>query len=321
MARRFVNQLADQEGVDEIFLAANKQLRPNRNGDLYLQLDLCDRSGSISARLWNADDNLYHSFENGDFVRVRGTAQVFQGAMQVIVSRVQREPNPEIDEADFYPLSPAQIDRFAARLVELLRGLKNSHLLALAECFLIDSELMRKFCRAPAGVKNHHAYFGGLLEHVVTMMEAARRLCDVYPALNRDLLMMGVFLHDLGKIDELTYDRSLLYSDEGQLVGHLVMAVSMLDAKLKQAEELSGEPPPQALVLHLRHLIVSHHGEYQYGSPRLPMTLEALALTYLDNLDAKLNSFQQVLREDPSVDPNWTQFHAGLGRRLFKGAF
>ena len=122
MARRFVNQLADQEGIDEIYLASNKQLRPNRNGDLYLQLDLCDRSGSISARLWNADDNLYHSFENGDFVRVRGTAQVFQGAMQIIASRVQREPNPEIDEADFYPLSPAQIDRFAARLAELLRS-------------------------------------------------------------------------------------------------------------------------------------------------------------------------------------------------------
>lgn len=321
MARRFVNQLADQEAVDEIFLAGTKQLRPNRNGDLYLQLDLSDRSGSISARMWNADDNLFNSFESGDFVRVRGTAQVFQGAMQIIMTRVTREPNPDVDEADFYPLSPAQIDRLAARLAEMLRAMKNPHLQALAESFLTDTELMRKFCRAPAGVKNHHAYFGGLLEHVVTMMDVARRICDVYASLNRDLLLMGVFLHDLGKIDELNYDRSLTYSDHGQLVGHLVMVVSTLEAKIKKAEELSGESFPQALVLHLQHLIVSHHGEYQYGSPRLPMTLEALALTHLDNLDAKLNSFQQVLREDPSVDPSWTQYHAGLGRRLYKATF
>jgi 3'-5' exoribonuclease len=320
MPRRFIQQLSEQETVDEIFLAANKQLRPNRNGDLYLQVDLCDRTGTISARLWNADEALYNSFENGDFVRVRGTTQIFQGAMQMIASRIGRDRTAEIDEADFFPLTPGQIDRLTARLMELLRGMRDAHLRALAEAFLMDGELMARFCRAPAGIKNHHAYPGGLLEHVVTMMEAGRRICECYEALDRDLLLMGIFLHDIGKIDELTYERGLGYSDEGQLVGHLVLGVTLLDAHVPQAESLAGEPFPARTLMELRHLIVSHHGDYQFGSPKLPMTLEALALTYLDNLDAKLNTFQQLLREDATVDPSWTQYHAALGRKLYKRA-
>ena len=178
---------------------------------------------------------------------------------------------------------------------------------------------MAKFTMAPAGTKNHHAYHGGLLEHVVNLMEVVLRVSPCYPQINRDLLLMGAFLHDLGKTEELSYDRGLSYSDEGQLIGHLVMAVAMLDQKVAEAEKLSGEPIPAETVLRLKHMIVSHHGEYAFGSPKLPMTLEAVALCYLDNLDAKMNTFSSLMKEDPNVDSPWTTYNANLDRKLFKG--
>jgi len=179
---------------------------------------------------------------------------------------------------------------------------------------------MARFARAPAGVKNHHAYYGGLLEHVVNLMEVVLRISPCYPQIGRDLLLMGAFLHDVGKTDELAYERELAYTDEGQLIGHLVMAVGMLDAKVAEAEKLAGEPIPAEIVLRLKHMLVSHHGKYEFGSPKLPMTLEAVALYCLDNLDAKVNAFQQLLRDDPNVDSPWTGFNANLSRKLFKGA-
>ncbi len=320
MARRYVNELTHQESVDQIFLVANKQLRPNRNGNLYLQVDLSDRGGCISGRLWNASENIYRGFEDGDYVRVEGTAQVYQGAMQMIVTHMSRALAGEVDPEDFMPLVAVVIDRLAARMRELLRGMKNHHLRSIAECFLMDEELMRKLSQAPAGVKNHHAYHGGLMEHITNLMESCMRVAPLYPSLDADLLLTGAFLHDLGKVDELSYQRGFAYTDEGQLIGHLVMAVGMLDAKVRQAEELSGEPIPQELVLQLKHMIVSHHGEYEYGSPKLPMTLEAVALNLLDNLDAKLLSFEQQMRDDPNVESPWTLFNQNLGRKLYKGA-
>jgi 3'-5' exoribonuclease len=319
MARRYVNELTHQEPVDQIFLVANKQLRPNRNGNLYLQVDLSDRGGSISGRLWNANESTYRGFEDGDYVRVEGTAQIYQGAMQMIVTHISKALNAEVDPEDFMPLVAIDIDRLAARLGEMLRGMKNHHLKAIAECFLMDEELMRKLSQAPAGVKNHHAYHGGLMEHITNLMEVVTRVAPLYPSLDADLLLTGAFLHDLGKVDELSYQRGFAYTDEGQLIGHLVMAVGMLDAKVRQAEELSGEPIPQEIVLRLKHMIVSHHGEYEYGSPKLPMTLEAVALNLLDNLDAKLHSFEQQMRDDPNVESPWTLFNQNLGRKLYKG--
>ncbi len=318
MSRQFVKDLGQQESVNEIFLASNKQLRANRNGDLYLQLELSDRTGTISARMWNAKEALYKSFENGDFVRVQGTTQVFQGALQMIATDVAAASANDVDGEDFLQLSPQGIDRLSLRLAELLRGMKTPALLNIAECFLADEAFMGKFTRAPAGIKNHHAYPGGLLEHVVTMMEASVRIADLYPVLDPDMLLMGVFLHDMAKIDELAYDKGFSYTDEGQLVGHLVMAVSMLEAKVREAEELTGETIAKDTVIRLKHIIVSHHGEYEYGSPKLPMTLEALAVFYLDNLDAKLHAFQRMMDDDPNVADNWTVYNPNLGRKLFK---
>ncbi len=318
--RRFISELGHQEPVDQIFLASQKQLRPNRNGNLYLQVELSDRTGSISARMWNADDADYRGFDDGDFVRVEGATQLYQGALQLIATNVCKARSEEVDFDDFACLTPADIDRMAIRVAELLRGIKDAEVRNLAECFLADDELMRRFTRSPAGVKNHHAYPGGLLEHVVNLMEVVDRIVDRYPAVNADLLMMGAFLHDLGKVDELSCDKGLAYTDAGQLLGHTVLVLGILDQKVADAERLSGEPMCCETVLRLKHMIVSHHGQYEYGAPKLPMTLEAIALHHLDNLDAKLHNFEQLIRDDANLDSSWTQYHPNLSRKLFKGA-
>jgi 3'-5' exoribonuclease len=319
MARRFVSDLGAQDNVDQIFLASQKQLRPNRNGNLYLQVELTDRTGAISARMWNATEADYRSFEDGDLVHVEGTTQIFQGGLQLIATSICKARTEECDLADFMCLSPADIDRLALRLAELLRSMQDISLRSLAECFLADEDFMTRLARSPAGVKNHHAYPGGLLEHVVNLMELAGHVAAHYPAIDRDLLLMGVFLHDVGKIEELSSERGFAYTDAGQLLGHVVLAISLLDAKLREAESLIGEPMPEEAVLRLKHMIVSHHGEYEYGAPKLPMTLEAIALHQLDTLDARLHNFQQLMRDDANVDSPWTQYHQGLGRKLFKG--
>jgi 3'-5' exoribonuclease len=319
MSRRYINELAHQDAVDQVFVANDKQLRPNRNGNLYLQVTLSDRSGSIAARVWNATDVMYRSFENGDYIHVVGTAQLYQGAMQLIATRIHKVDASEVDEAEFVPVPVVPVDQLLRRLGEILRGMNDPHLVTLAECYLMDEALMTKFTMAPAGTKNHHAYHGGLLEHVVNLMEVIVRISPCYPQINRDLLLMGAFLHDMGKIEELCYDRGLSYSNEGQLIGHLVIAVEMVDRKVAEAEKLSGESVPEETVLRIKHMILSHHGEYAFGSPKLPMTLEAVALCQLDNLDAKVNTFAQLMREDPNVDSPWTTYNPNLERKLFKG--
>jgi 3'-5' exoribonuclease len=320
MTRRYVNQLANGDPVDENFLVADKQLRANRQGNLYLHLELRDKTGTVGARLWNASEGLARTFEPGDFLHVRGKTQVFQGALQIILSHVEVVDSTRIEPEDFLPRSTQNVGRLTARLREVLFGMANPHLRALAECFLIDEEFLRKFTSAPAGVKNHHAYHGGLLEHVVTLLNVADRIAELYPELDRDLLLTGIFLHDIGKVDELGYDRAFSYTDEGQLVGHLVMGVEMLRDKVERTADLTGEPFPPELLLRLKHMIVSHHGTHEFGSPKLPMTLEAVALHYLDNLDAKIHAFTREIRDDPCRESSWTPFQQNLGRRLFKGA-
>ncbi|MFO0901712.1 MAG: HD domain-containing protein [Pirellulales bacterium] len=319
MTRRFIQDLSEHESVDEIFLLADKQLRTNRQGGLYLQLRLVDRSGALVAMLWNASERVANAIDAGDYVRAQGTTQVYNGMMQMIATRVEKASLDDVDEKDFVQVNDEQIQHATVRLATLLRGVRNYHLRNLAEVYLVDEAFMERFTSAPAGIKNHHAYRGGLLEHVVNLMEVVTVVAPLYPQLDSDLLLLGAFLHDVGKISELTYERDFGYSDEGQLIGHIVMGVELLTQKIVDAEKLSGEDFPEELALRLKHMIVSHHGEYEYGSPKVPMTLEAIALHCLDNLDAKLHNFHQLLRESPGSDSRWTSYHAAIGRKLYKG--
>src|SRR5262245_45751626 len=188
MSRRFVRQLADGEGVEEVYLVADKQVRANRNGNLYLQLDLRDRTGTINARLWNAGEPLFRSFEAGDFLLVKGKVQMFQGTLQIILNHVNRVDTAQVDLTDFLPHTDQDVSKLYERLRSLLRKIGNPHLRALTEVFLMDPDFVDAFCKAPAGIRNHHAYIGGLLEHVVTLLDGADRLAPLYPEVDRDLL-------------------------------------------------------------------------------------------------------------------------------------
>ena len=319
MSRRFVNELADGESINQVFLASEKQLRTNRNGNLYLQVRISDRSGSLTAMLWNAQQRHLDSFENGDFVTVRGTSQVYNGTMQVLAKEVEKADSSGVEESDFVTFSLEKLETLLARLGEILRGLDNVHLRNLAECFLVDEEFMAALQQAPAGVKNHHAFRGGLLDHTLSLMETALLVAPRYTNLDKDLLVFGAFLHDLGKSRELTYSPDLGYSDQGQLIGHMVQGVVMLEEMIQQTNKQSDDVFPVELADQLRHMIVSHHGTQEFGSPKVPMTLEAVALHYLDSLDAKLHSFQQLIDEDVNTASPWTVYHPSIGRKIYKG--
>ncbi|HEY3969404.1 MAG TPA: HD domain-containing protein [Planctomycetaceae bacterium] len=319
MARRFINTLSDGETIEEIFLLGDKQLRANRNAALYLLVELRDKTGAISARMWNVTEDAVAIVNPGDYVHVKGKVQLYQGALQMIISHVQPVPVERLDPSDFIKQSHRDLGQLTARLREILQSITDPSIRALLDCFLIDEPFMTAFATAPAGMKAHHAFQGGLLEHVVNMLEIGNRIHDLLTGVDRSLLLAGIFLHDLGKVRELNFVSGCSYTDEGQLLGHLVIAVEMLTAKIAQTEKLLGEPFPAETGLRLKHLILSHHGTYEFGSPKLPMTPEAIAVHYIDNLDAKVHEFSRDIADDPNQQASFTPFNARLDRKLFKG--
>ena len=320
MPRKFLREFRDGDTVEEVFLLADRQLRANRNANLYLLASLRDRTGVMSGLMWNVSEDFLSHVNAGDYVRVKGKVQVYQGSLQMIISQISQEPSEGLDADDFRPPAARNVETLLSRLRELLLAIECPSLRMLMECFLVDEELMHNLSRAPAGVKTHHAYHGGLLEHIVNILETANRIADLYPEVDMDLLSAGIFLHDLGKIREMDADPSFVYTDEGQLLGHLVIGIEMLTARVLEVERMTGEPFPQETVLRLKHMIASHHGTYEFGSPRLPMTPEAVALHHLDNLDAKIHEFSRSIQDDPNPDSHWTPYSNRLARKLFKGA-
>ncbi len=320
MPRCEVKSLADGQSVEEVYLLADKQLRANRVGDLYLLAQLRDRSGTISGLLWNVNEQEMSRIASGDYVKVRGKVQLYQGNLQIILTHVDPVARTAVDPAEFIPASSQDTQRLLGRLREILSGIEDRHVRTLMEQFLADEEVVAGLSRAPAGVKLHHAFHGGLLEHIVNVLETAVRVLDLYPKVNPSLLLAGIFLHDLGKIRELGFEDTFSYTDEGQLIGHLVIGIEMLNEKLPATEAATGEPFPQETLLRLKHMILSHHGTYEFGSPKLPMTPEAIALHHLDNLDAKVNEFMSVIESDPNPQSGWTPYIPNMQRKLFKGA-
>lgn len=320
MSRQNLKNLRDGDSVDEVYLLADKQMRANRNANLYLLAQLRDSSGQMSGLMWNVTEELVAHMNAGDFVKVKGKVQLYQGALQMIVAGINSVPAEGLNVEEFYPQAGEKVDELFARLKEILGTIEDPEIRDLMACFLADESLMRNVCRAPAGVKTHHAHYGGLIEHIVNIAEAALLIRDRYPAVDLSLLLAGVFLHDLGKVREMAYDTSFVYTDEGQLLGHLIIGIEMLNEKLAEFEQRTGRPFPEETALRIKHMIVSHHGTYEFGSPKLPMTPEAIALHHLDNLDAKVNEFAREIDDDPVADSHWTPFNPRLSRKLFKGS-
>jgi 3'-5' exoribonuclease len=307
--------LADGQHIEQSFQAADKQLRVNRQGGKYVLLRLSDRTGVIAGMLWNADERIFDSFDRGDYVFCRGRTQHHNGALQIIVTEIERMDSSAIDLADFERFDAAESQRLQERLSEIIRGFHNVNLRRLGEAYLADERLMGQLKTAAAAISHHHAYPGGLLRHSVDLMELAMLIAPRYPQLDAELLIFGAFLHDLGKVEELAQGGEISYTDRGQLIGHIVIGIQMLGDKLRG---LGGEPFPEELRLHLEHMIVSHHGQLEFGSPKLPVTLEAVALHHLDNLDAKLASYTNVIESDVAADGNWTNYNPSIGRKLWK---
>ncbi|TWT75045.1 3'-5' exoribonuclease YhaM [Allorhodopirellula solitaria] len=307
--------------LGQAFQAADKQLRVNRQGGKYILLKLSDRSGTIAGMMWNADEAVFDRFDRGDYIFCHGRTQIHNGALQVIVTQIERMDAHEVAVDEFERFDAAQADQRMDRVRELLATLAQPFLQRLAACYLDDADFVERFRIAAAAVAHHHAYPGGLLHHTLNMMELARLIGPRYDQLDTDLLMMGVFLHDLGKIDELKSGGEISYTDRGQLLGHIVIGVQQLDERIRQVESESGESFPLQLRQQLEHLIVSHHGSQEYGSPKIPVTLEAIALHQIDNLDAKLATFTTVIEQDVAADGNWTNYTPMIGRKLWKGGY
>jgi len=320
MSRRAVRELVDGESVEEIYVIADKQMRANRNGNLYLLANLRDASGAISGLMWNVTEQAVANIDAGDYVKVQAKVQMYQGTLQMILTKIEPAPTDGLDPEEFVLKPQCDIQQLTERLVELVADIEDEEIRELLQRFMADESFMSGFGQAPAGTKAHHAYLGGLLEHVVNMMEVSNRITDLYPEVDFNLVKAGVFLHDAGKIRELGYEESFVYTDAGQLLGHLVIGVEMLNEKLIAWAEDHESPFPEEKALRIKHLILSHHGSYEFGSPKLPMTPEAVVLHHIDNLDAKVNEFLRDISDDPNDKSHWTTFNQRLGRKLFKGS-
>ncbi len=320
MSRTFVNELADGDAVEEVFLLADKQLRANRNADMYLLATLRDKTGVISGLMWNVTEERLQHVSSGDLVHVKGKVQLYQGSLQMILTRIDTAPSGNFDEDDFHAQPHTNVGPLLDRLKELMNTISCDRLRTLADCFMNDEPLVEALCGAPAGVRAHHAYQGGLIEHIVSMAEVADRLCGLYSQLNRDLLLLGVFMHDLGKVRELSWDPAMIYTDEGQLLGHMNIAIEILNEKLLEVRGLMGGTEIDTEdVLRLKHMILSHHGSLEHGSPRVPMTPEAMVLHQIDHLDAKLHEFTRSIEDDVNKQSAWTPYSPRMERKLFKG--
>jgi 3'-5' exoribonuclease len=319
MPRRLITELPPQAQVDQLFLATHKQLRPNRNGQLYLQVELADKSGTITGRLWNASDDDYAAFDDGDYVRVEGHTQLYSGSVQIIITAIERADPRQVDESEFLVLSAGDLARLDDELRAILGTIASPPLAALVAEILADAPLMAAFRRTPAGVKHHHAYAGGLLDHVVNLLRLADRVAPLYPALDRDLLLVGVLVHDIGKVLELESVQGFSYTDSGQLLGHVLLGLEIVDAKIRAIEARTSAAFDAETAVRVKHMIASHHGQYEFGAPKLPMTLEAVALHHLDHLDAKMAATTQLLQNEATADDGWTQYQQSQGRKFFRG--
>ncbi len=314
MSRRFVQQIRDRDQVDSTFLVREKNTAMAKNGKPYMTLKLMDRTGEIEGRVWDRVDDFGRIFEKDDFIRVRGKASLYLGKMQLVVQELGAVPEEDVVLSDFLPVAPTPVEQMQQELTRTIEGLSDENLRALMKSFVDDPDFYRGYCSAPAGKSMHHAYLGGLLEHSLSVAALARDICARYPELNRDLLVVGALLHDAGKVAELCYRRSFDYTDIGKLVGHIVLGVEMLEDKIRT---LPGFPP--SLKMLLKHMLLSHHGQYEYGSPKRPKTLEAVALNYLDDMDSKINGVLAHMQKEPDAEAPWTGYHRFYERYFYRG--
>src|SRR5689334_20693825 len=297
--------------VTSTFVVVAKQIKPKKTGEPYLALTLGDRSGQIEAKMWDNVEDAMDGFEQDDFIKVKGLLNKYKNRFQLTIHKLRKLGDSEVDFADYLPKTTKDVDELWRTLVNFVDSFQDTNLKTLVRAFMADPEISAAYRNAPAAKTLHHAYIGGLLDHVVSLFRSCDLVCRNYPQINRDLLLTGAFLHDIGKIHELAYSRSFSYTSRGQLLGHMIIELEMLQAKLAQVPNF-----PDELKTLLEHLIISHHGEYEFGSPKLPMFPEALMLHYLDDLDSKMESMRAHFEREAEAGSSWTTYNPSLGRML-----
>ncbi len=319
MAHRYINELAPGAQVaDAVFLIRSKDLRTTANGSLYIHAVLADKSGQIPARIWQATEEQYRMMPDGGFIRVRGRTESYKGNLQFIIDGMDAVAADGLHLADFMPCTQRDVEQMWTEVKDILRTIQDPDLLHLVAAFVQDEPLVARFKQAPAAVVMHHAYIGGLLEHTLNLLEIARLVIPRYPALSLDLVLTGVFLHDIGKTIELTYGTSFRYSDQGQLLGHLAHGVVLVEDKVREVEQSTGRPFPDQKKWLVQHIVLAHHGRIEYGSPKIPAIPEAIAVHYLDNLDAKIYQYLHAIDTDNDDDADWTDYVRSLETKIYK---
>lgn len=320
MSRTFLASAAAGDYLEEVFVISNKQLSTTQTGKPFIKCFVGDRTRQVPARMWNATPAIFNAMPEGGFLRLAGKVESYQENLQFIIDRFWIIEDPsEVVLDHLMPHTTKNIDQMFARLTTLVRSVRNTHLLALADAYLADEELMRKFRHSPAATTFHHSFIGGLLEHTLNMLEVADSICPHYPLISRDLVIVGIFLHDIAKTWELTSDSAFSYSDGGHLVGHIVKSAIWVESKAKEAEAALGEPIPAAMVDVIQHLILSHHGQPEFGAARVPASPEAILIHYIDNIDAKMTMALGVTREsNNAAEGNFTEYQKALGVRLYR---
>ncbi len=301
--------------ITSTFVVVSKQVKPKKTGEPYLALILGDRTGQLDAKMWDNVEDAIDAFEQDDFLKVKGLLNKYKNRFQITIHKLRRLGDAEIDFSDYLPKTTKDIGELWKTLATFVASFRDPHLKSLVEAFMADPDIAEAYRNAPAAKTLHHAYIGGLLDHVVSLFRSCDLMCQNYPQVNRDLLLTGAFLHDIGKIHELTYNRSFSYTTRGQLLGHMIIELEMLQAKLARFPDF-----PEELKILVEHLIISHHGEYEFGSPKLPMFPEALMLHYLDNLDSKMESMRAHFEREAASESPWTGYNSSLSRPLLNSA-
>lgn len=312
MKAPFVKDLTAEQSITGFFLVHEKEVRNTAAGKRYLRMELGDRTGTIEARMWDQFEASARDIHRDDFVKVQGRVEIYRNKPQISLSQLRLAKPEEIDLADFLPHTPYDVEELYNQLLAFASSIKNDWLKKLVTGILNDPKIAPRYKRAPAAKVMHHAYLGGLLEHVVGLCSLAKQVAEHYPELDADLLLTVAMLHDVGKLDELCYDRAISYTTEGQLLGHIVME---LETVSRAMDDIEGFSP--ALKTVVQHLLISHHGQYEFGSPKLPMIREAMVFHYLDDMDSKMAAVRAALLNDSGED-QWSAYSAALGRRFLK---
>lgn len=311
----FVRDLVANQVMTSTFLVHTKDIRQKKSGEPYLSLQLGDRTGEVDAKMWDNVAEVMDTFDRDDFVKVKGLLQIFQNRPQLTIHKMMRLQDSDVDLGDYFPCSERNPDEMFAELRGIVAGIGNVHLRALLDAFMDDEKIARMYRTAPAAKTVHHAFLGGLIEHVLSVCHLCRVMASHYGNIDVDLLLTGAILHDVGKISELTYERTFGYSTEGQLLGHILIGLQMLNDKISRVPEF----PPKLRTL-IEHMILSHHGELEFGSPKVPVFPEALLLHHLDNLDSKMECMRAAIAKDRNVAGCWTSYISPLDRNVLKKA-